>query len=197
MFVNKVKLLKTIKRTNIKLVTDSTTVEEAGSGGFWFPKMASRIINSQLRSLGRQCLLALPIENHTRWSKRWLSPARGTGFWEQGHQQHSWNHQLSGTLGVREVETVNIFLYFCRKIPEVNRDMEFNSWPGVFYIQLFGSILIQCLWIFWLENTALPYHLLYYDKKKKSLEGNIVFTLKVNLQQEICSTRRSGDSHGR
>lgn len=62
MFVNKVKLLKTIKRTNIKLVTDSTTVEEAGSGGFWFPKMASRIINSQLRRLGRQCLLALPIK---------------------------------------------------------------------------------------------------------------------------------------
>lgn len=28
---------------------------------------------------------------------------------------------------------------------EVNRDMELNSWLGVFYIQLFGSMLIQPL----------------------------------------------------
>lgn len=34
-------------------------------------------------------------------------------------------------------------------------------------------------------------------KKKKSFEDNIVFALKVNLQQAICSTHRSGDSWGR
>ena len=36
--------------------------------------------------------------------------------------------------------------------------MEFNSWLPVFYIQLFGSILIQL----WLENTELLYYFLKY-----------------------------------
>ena len=39
--------------------------------------------------------------------------------------------------------------------------MEFNSWLPVFYIQLFGSILIQL----WLENTELLY---YFQKDTKT-----------------------------
>lgn len=37
---------------------------------------------------------------------------------------------------------------------------EFNSWLPAFYIQLFGSILIQL----WLENTELLYYFLKYTK---------------------------------
>lgn len=51
--------------------------------------------------------------------------------------------QPSGTVEFPgECETVidTIFVYFYRKILEINRSMEFNSWLKVVYIQLFGSI---------------------------------------------------------
>lgn len=158
--------------------------------------MASSIGNSLFCSLDHVCLIFSYRKPHQ------MKQALARSCWgEHCHQNTAGTTSLLEHWSSWEFETViNIFLYFCRKILEVKRGMEFNNWLEVFYIQLFGSIAIQLLWIFWLQNTELTYHLLKpaktKKKKKKSFEDNIVFALKVILHQEICSTPRSGDSWG-
>lgn len=102
--------------------------------------MANNIVIYYFSRLDHLCLLPLPTEIHIRWNKYSLYYLRiRTETTLPGTQQP----QPSGTVEfLGECETVidTIFVYFYRKILEIHRSMEFNSWLKVVYIQLFGSI---------------------------------------------------------
>lgn len=130
------KVAQPIKRTNINL-TDNCYFRswewEVFSPKFWCPKMARSIVNSQFSSLDHLCLLPLPTKTHQR--KQVLAlPFEGEGWDNTTRTQQE--SQPSGTLiflGERETVTTTVFSFY-RKI------LEFNSWLGVFYIQMFRSI---------------------------------------------------------